>query len=348
MKRDSTVPSKRTTIIDVAAMAGVSNSTVSKVFAEHYRVSSKTRRKVLRAAQQLDYDPSMIARSLRSGRTRAIGLLVADIANPFYPKIVRGVEDVAFKNDYAVFVCDLNERLERESVYFRMFRNRWIDGVIFSGVEGVHQEERHIHNMIENGVPVVAIDREIPGLFTDVIMIDNERSAFDATKHCIQLGHKRIGVITGPAKIRVFDRRYQGYRRALIEAGMSVNPNLIIQGHQTTAGGAGAAERFLDLVKPPTAIFATNDLMAVGALKALLDKQVKVPEEISVVGFDDIPLASLVSPALTTVAQPTYEMGKEAMSLLIERIEGKQGLRTKILLEAGLVIRESTTTPKNA
>lgn len=337
----------RLTMEEIARLAGVSKSTVSKVFSNDERISATTRNKVLKIAKKFNYRPSKIPGSLKSKKTRAIGLMLPNIMNPFFPGIIKGVEDVALENGYMVVFCNTDEQIEKETLYFQMFEDRWIDGIIISGVTGESKEEkRYIQELHRKGIHLVLIDREIEGYFTNVVMIDNRGAAFKATKHLLDLGHRRIGLISAPLKIKIFTERHRGYREALAENGIDFDEDLVVEGDQTSRSGEEAVKYFLSLKNPPTAIFATNDVMAIGALRELQRNNLKVPQDVSVIGFDDIPLASLVSPPLTTIAQPIYEIGAQAMNLLIRSIEKKDLVKSKIILDTKLVIRESTEKVK--
>lgn len=264
-----------------------------------------------------------------------------DIVNPFFPEIMKGVEDVASENGYVVILCSSNEDSEKEFMYFHMFENRWIEGIIYSGVTGTGEGTRDIRLILEQEIPVVLMDREIEDYFTSVVMIDNERAAYDATAYCLELGHEQIGFIAAPLKVRIFQKRLKGYRRTLQKYGIEFDENLVVEGDMTIKSGNIASKELLAREDPPTAIFASNDLMAIGAMKEIQGRGLKVPESTSIVGFDDIPMASLVTPALTTIAQPKYEMGVEAMNLLIRMIEKKGASKSKVVLDTRLVVRES-------
>jgi len=333
---------KPLTINDIAKEAGVAKSTVSKVLNEQGGVSQKTREKVLKAIKRLNYHPSMIARSLKSRKTKAVGLILPNIINPFFPTILKGVEDTAIENGYVVVFCDSDDRKEKESLYFQIFENRWVDGIIFSGITGDEEEERYIRAIHEKGTPVVLIDREIEGYFTNVVMIDNKRAGFDATTHLLELGHKKIGHIAGPQNIKIFAKRLEGYKEALVKYGIDFNPQMVEEGDLSIESGSRAVRKLLKKKVTFTAIFASNDLMAIGCMKELQKNGLRVPQDVSIVGFDNIPLTSLVTPSLTTMAQPAYEMGAEAMNLLIKSIERKGALKSKIILPTELVVREST------
>ncbi|RLE11988.1 LacI family transcriptional regulator [Candidatus Aerophobetes bacterium] len=336
-------------IDDIAKRAGVAKSTVSRILSGKGQFSEKTRSKVLRIAKKLNYKPNPIAKSLRSRTTKAIGLMLPNVTYPFYPEVIRGVEDVAFKNGYIVILCDTNESKKKESMYFEIFENRWIDGIIYAGITGEPEEEEHIYAALKKKLPIVFIDREVEGHFTCTIMIDNEKAAFDATKYCLELGHRRIGFIRGVSRekkeIKIFTRRFEGYRKALFDYGLEIDPELIVEGDLTLESGVVAAKKLLERRVSFTAIFASNDLMAIGAMRELQRRGYRIPGDVSIIGLDDIPLASLVNPSLTTVAQPKYEIGVEATKLLLKRIENPQVPKRKIVLDTELVVRQSTAPP---
>ncbi len=330
---------------EFAKHCGVSKTTVSMAFNDNPRIPQKTKKKVLEAAKKFGYQPSMIARSLRSKKTKAIGLMLPSITNPFFPQIVKGVEDAALKDGYSVVFCNFDEEIEKESLYFQMFENRWVDGIIFSGVTGDKQETNYIEEIQKKGIPIVFIDRGLEGHFNDVVMIDNDEATYKGTKYLLDLGHRRIGFINGPAGIRIFDKRLQGYKKALQNHGIELDESLIVEGEQSSKTAESAVRQFLAQTLP-TAIFTTSDLVAIAVLRAVQKSGLKVPEDISVMGFDDIPLASLVNPSLTTIVQPIQEIGREAFKLLADRIERKDSPKRKIVLDTELVVRESTAKPK--
>lgn len=332
---------KPVSIDDIAKYAGVSKSTVSRILNDKGKFSEDTRDKVLQVVKKLNYSPSMVARSLRNRRTKAVGLLLPDIVNPFFPEIMKGVEDVASENGYVIVLCSSNEDSEKEFNYFHMFENRWIDGVIYSGVTGTREEAQSIRLISEQEIPVVLMDREIEDYFASVVMIDNEKAAYDAATYCLELGHKRIGFIAAPLKVRIFEKRLEGYQKALQKYGIEFDESLVVEGDLTIKSGSKAAKQLVARRDPPTAIFASNDLMAIGAMKEIQGHGLKVPENISIIGFDDIRTASLVTPALTTIAQPKNEMGVEAMNLLIRMIEKKGASKSKVVLDTRLVVRKS-------
>ena len=334
------------TISDIAREAGVAKSTVSKVLNGALGVSQDTREKVLEVARRLNYRPSVIAQSLKSKKTRAIGLVLPSIMNPFFLSILKGVEDAAVENGYIVVFCESNNEKNKESLYFQIFEERWVDGVIFSGVEGNLEEEKYIRSLHEKGIPVVLIDREIEGYFTNAVLIDNKGAAFTATTYLLELGHRQIASIVGPQNIKIFVKRFEGYKAALSRYGVDFDPSLVVEGDLSIEGGAVAIRELVSRGLRFTALFVHNDLMAIGAMKELQRNGVEIPRDISIVGFDDIPLATLITPSLTTISQPAYEMGVEAVSLVKKNIELGKTLESKIILPTELVVRESTALLK--
>ena len=301
---------------------------------------------MLEAIKKLDYVPSVIARSLRKKVTHIIGVILPIMTNPFFVEIIRGVEEVAFNNKYRVILCDSAEEAERDVLYFEIFKNQLVSGVIYCGAIGSLQEGKHIKGMRKRGIPIVLVDREIEEESTSMVTIDNELASFNATKYCLNLGHKKIAFIAGSLKVKKFQERLKGYKKALIQSGAGLNEELIKEGDMTIKGGRMATKELLKKRPFPSAIFASTDLMAIGALKETKENGLNVPGDISVIGWDDIPIASLVGPPLTTVAEPAYKMGKEAANLLFRQIKGEVDTGIKVILDTELVIRNSTAPYK--
>jgi len=327
-----------TTIKDVAHRVGVSPTTVSHVINETRFVSEELRARVCQAINELDYQPNAIARSLRCKKTQNIGMIIPDIAYSFLAEVAKGVEDVGFKHGYNVILCDSNGALEREAAYIDLLREKQVDGIIFVAAG---ESSQHVETLIKQGMPVISVDRELPGLEVDSVLADNLQGGYQATEYLIQLGHRRIGCITGPPDLSVSSQRISGYRQALERYDIPLCDELVVIGDFRYQEGYRAIRQLLALNEPPTAIFACNDIMAVGAICAAKDKGLGVPEGIAIIGFDDIALASFISPRLTTIAQPKHEMGAIAVELLVERIKEKNKPFTKVILPVHLVVRES-------
>lgn len=331
----------RATIKDVAKLAGVSKATVSKVLNNTAKISEQVRKQVQEAAEKLVYRPSQIARSLKNKTTKSIGLVLPSVTDPFFTEVIRGVHSVATEKGYMVILCDSEEDIRTEFSYIQILEDIWVDGIVFSGIRGGKDEDEKIRILYDKGVPTVLVDRETEDYFTNAVIIDDKEAAFKATRYCLEMGHRKIGFIAAPLDVKIFSKRLEGYKEALQTFGLDVDENLIQQGDLSPRSGRMAAKRLLNCKKRPTTIFASTDMMAVGALKEIQESGLNVPKDISLIGFDDIPLVSLVTPSLTTVHAPSHEMGVEATRLLIRQIEGESVSRTKLILETKLMIRES-------
>lgn len=332
------------TIKDVASEAKVSISTVSHVINNTRFVDPGTQDRVKEAIIKLGYRPNTVARSLRNGSTRTIGLIVPDAANMFFAEIARKIEDYGFQKGYCVILCNSDDNPAKEMQYINTLLEKWVDGVIFitSGAE-----LKNFKLFAENNIPVVVADREVPVELADVLLVDNEQGGYDATRYLIQLGHTEIACITGPREVSSTIQRLEGYRRALTEAGIRFRPEFIAAGDFRIQGGTHAMDCILRASERPTAVFVHNDMMAIGAMTSARNAGLSIPDDCSFIGFDNIELASTLSPALTSIAQPVDEIASNAISLLIQHIQDKD-LKTnqKIVLRAELIERETTTRRK--
>lgn len=326
------------TVKDVARRARVSTATVSRVINETRYVSEELRARVYQAMEELDYRPNVIARSLRRKATQNIGMIVPDIAYPFLAEVAKGVEDVGFKLGYNTILCESNGNLEREAACIDLLRAKQVDGIVFVAAG---ESSSHVQTLIRQGMPVVVCDRDLPGVAVDTVIADNAGSGYQATEHLIRLGHRRIGCIAGPQGLCISNERVDGYQRALQEHSVPVHEDLIIHGDFRCRGGYEAMRELLALAEPPTAVFACNDLMAMGAICAASKRRLRIPQDIAIVGCDDISLASFTNPSLTTIAQPKHEMGAVAVEMLVRRIEDKDKPPTKRVLPTELVVRDS-------
>jgi LacI family transcriptional regulator len=327
------------TIKDVAHLAGVGVGTVSRVLNNSGYVSVETKRKVEMAIDQLSFSPSPLARDLTLKITHTIGLLLPDIANPFFPAMAKAVEYTASQHGYGVFLCNTDNNPREEEAYVNMFRVKRVDGVVWGGID---VRADLIEQLQTSGINVVLLDRFIAGAIVDTITIDNIKAARAATEYLYRLGHRVIGHIAGPLDLSTSKDRAEGYERALRDSGIGYSPALVAEGDFQFDGGYRGASDLLDSGHPITAIFAANDLMAVGAMHACTDRGLRVPEDVSIVGFDDIPMASIVRPRLTTIAQPSYQLGMTAATLLIDRLEGHHdGPPRQMVLETTLILRET-------
>jgi LacI family transcriptional regulator len=349
----------RVSIKDVAKYAGVSTATVSHVINQTRFVSEETRQKVLAAIETLNYQPSAIARGLATNATQTIGLIISDVTNPFFTAVARGVEDEITRHGYHTIFCNTDEDPIRENEYLRLLSARQIDGLIIAPARTYSES---LIRMSEAGIPIVLIDRGTNGVRAPLVCVDNEGGAYQAIKYLIELGHRRIGIVVGMETISTHLMRLNGYKRALEEAGLSIDESLIARADpqlyshqpalsvstppkfltnaQMTPAAYYALQQLLDLPDCPTAIFVTNNQMTLGTLHALKERKLRCPEDISLISFDDHEWAPLFSPPITTVRQPTYQLGQTAAGLLMRLIKGEEvGYPSPLPVE--FIIRES-------
>jgi LacI family transcriptional regulator len=332
------------TIKDIALMAGVSTATVSYVINGTRFVSPELRDRVLTAVAQLDYRPNAVAQSLRQKRTRTIGLIIPDNSNPFFAEVAKGVEDAGYDAGVSVMLCNSDGKFDRELRYLQLLRDKQVEGVI---VIATTPRVDHLSGIVERLIPAVVFYRNVPQFNVDTLVVDNFGGGCLATRHLIELGHTRIACVAPASIDSPSSLRVSGFRHAIKEAGLRIDESLIYHGDNRFAGGRAGVEHLLATGQSFTAIFAGNDVMAVGAIRRLQESGRSVPDDVSVVGFDGIALGDYVSPSLTTVNQPRYEAGQTALRLLLERIEDSYiGPPRAIELETELVIRESTAPPR--
>jgi DNA-binding LacI/PurR family transcriptional regulator len=344
-------PNKPVTLAQIAAAAGVTSMTVSRVINENGYVNAATRERVRRVARDMNYRRNGLARALKRQRTETIGLVLGDIANPFAAELSRGVREVLEKRGYTLFIC-ISEHSAKEDVQaFDSLADHRVDGIIVATRASKLGNER-LQQLIGAGIPASLIGRDFRHPHVDLVTADNLKGGYEATKHLIDLGHKRIGFIGVSLTKSVGLRRFQGYLEALNEYGLSVEENLVVgngggndqmPGYSTEEMGFEGMTKLLKMKRRPTAVFARNDFTAVGALNAIEKAGLSVPHDIAIVGYDDVPLASHTSPPLTTVRQPTQEQGRVAAEFLLQRIEdGHDRARTERVFECELIVREST------
>ncbi len=333
------------TIRDVAARAGVSSTTVSHVINDTRPVSAELRARVESAMAELGFQPNALARSLRRKRTHTLGMIVPDSANPFFAEVGRGIEDTSFAAGYSTILCNSDGDRARELLYLDLLVQKQVDGVLLVPTGDYAELAAKLRT---RNIPVVVIDRDVSDAPIDRVHIDNVAGGYLATCHLLDLGHRRIGYIGGPPHLSSVPNRSAGYLRALQEAGLPVDDRLLVAGNFRDFGGYGGAQALFALPDPPTAIFAGNDLMAIGVLAAARDAGIAVPDDLSIVGFDDIHLAGYINPPLTTVAQPKYELGVIAAELLLARLGEPDLPPQRRLLQAQLVVRQSTATCRTA
>ncbi len=337
MDRSETVA----TIRDVARAASVSTSTVSHVINGTRYVSPETRQRVLQAMSELNYSPNRLARSLRNNRTLTLGVLLPNSANPFFAEVLLGIENVCFERGYNIIMGNASDDPQRELEYLQVWLSRQVDGILLIST-GAYNDSLTL--LASHETPVVMVDRTAGIPTMDEILTANKQGGLLATRYLLERGHRRIGCITGPSYLTPSAERVEGYAEALRAAGVPLNEALIVTGDFLHASGYRACQHMLGLADPPTAIFACNDLMAVGALCAVHEAGLHVPDDVSVIGYDDIPLASYTVPRLTTIAQPAREIGQLAAERLIARLQQATAAPAHQQLPVRLVERDSCRT----
>ena len=327
------------TIRDVARRAGVAPITVSRVINNKGYVSEGTRQRVEEAIAELNYVPNALAQGLRFNRTNVIALVLSDVTNPFWTTVARGTEDAASEENYSVILCNTDEDIAKHDRYAQLLLRRQVDGILLVPVSNTADTIRFIQ---QQGVSLVILDRQMPGVSVDIVRADSEGGAYELTRYLTELGHRRIAILSGPEIVSTSTQRVAGYQRALHDTHLEVDPELISYGRFYQDSGYERTMSLLALSRPPTAIFAGNNFIAIGVMKALYEAGLRIPEDMSVVGFDDLPPGLLVRPFLTVADQPAYEMGYRATKLLLERIASsdKPSYR-EIVLPTQLVIRQS-------
>lgn len=338
--------SNNITIVDVAEEAGVSFSTVSRVVNNYKHVKPETRERVEAAMKKLGYVANLKARSLAGGRSQVIGMLIYGLETSYMVEIVRGVDLEISSSDYDLMLSTTYRRKLKESTYVTQLTQGMVDGLLFVLPRNL---EAYTSDLDQKQFPYVLIDH--PGIESgrgNTITVTNWQGAYDATQYLIELGHRRIGFITGFVEVASAQERLAGYQTAIRDNGLFVDPELICKGDFLEESGFEAAQKFLNLEKPPTAIFASSDASAFGAMRAINEAGYHVPRDVSLMGFDDLPEASYMRPTLTTVRQPLREMGQLATQLLIERLEDSTIQPVQIELPTELIIRNSCQSPEES
>lgn len=325
---------------EVAKRAGVSIATVSRVLNNSESVNEETRMKILKAIKELKYQPSRVAKRLRSksGAGNLLGVLIPDIQNPFYVDVLRGIEDVAYENNYVIIMCNFNQDEKKEAMYLDILESEAIDGLIAAPA---HEDDQRIKKILRNGLPLVCVDRSLKGVDTDIVWVNNEESAFHAVSFLIERGYKRIAHIGGLTTIPSSRLRDAGYRRALLAGGLPVDENLVVHGDSSYASGIRFMEQLLNLPSKPDAVFTGNNLITLGALEVINNRKLRIPQDIAILGFDDMNWSNALNPPLTAVRQPAYEIGKRAGELLIQRIRDPKRPPVHMTLNSELKVRGS-------
>ena len=328
------------TMKDVALQANVSTATVSRALMNPEKVSQATRNRVEQAALEVGYLPQMQGRNMKRNELRTILVIVPDICDPFFSEVIRGIEVTAAAQGYLVLIGDCAHQNQQEKTFIDLIITKQIDGMLLLGsrlpFDASIEEQRNLP-------PMVMANEFAPELGLPTVHIDNLTAAFDAVNYLHELGHQRIGCIAGPEEMPLCHYRLQGYVQALRRSGITVDPHYIARGNFTYEAGASALEQLLALPKPPTAVFCHSDIMALGALSWAKRQGLKVPEDLSIIGFDNISLAEFCDPPLTTVSQPRFDIGREAMLLLLNQLSGQFVDSGSRLLDCELIVRGSTS-----
>lgn len=328
---------------EVARRAGVSTATVSRVLSGPAEtVRPETRDRVLRAVEETGYFPNRLARNLRERSARIFALVISDIGNPFFTAIVRGCEDAARDRGYSVIITNTDEMPDREA-------QRVLD-MVAEGVAGIvlastGESNEGVEQAVRSGIPVVALDRRIRGGEFDLVTSDGDAAAHEAVDRLAQVGHRRIALIGGPVEVSTMEGRRAGYERALVEHGIAPDHSLTVLGDLKEESGYRATLELLDLPQPPTAIFVANNLMAVGTVKAIADRGLTIPDDVSMISFDDLAAGDVIGPGIAAVVQPTYRLGVTAADLLLRRIDEPGTPVQEVVLTTQLVERGSIGPP---
>ena len=329
---------------EIAKLAGVSLGTVSHVLNNSARVREPMRQRVLKAVQASRYQPSQLARGLRRDKTNMIGMIIPDITNPFFPAVVRGAEDLAFSNGYRLILCNTDNDHSKELVHLNELRTYVPAGLIvipsnFSDLTAQAESYRRA------GTGVVCIDRLPKNWSGDSVTANNEEGAYNATRCLIQMGHTKLAAITGPLHLTNATERLNGFKRAMREAKLHLDPEYIQETTFDKQGGHSKTLILLRLIPRPTAIFANNDMIALGALLAIRKAGLRCPEDISLMGFDDLDIAETTNPSLSSVSQSGYQLGTTAVRILLDRLKGDQGPAKHFVIETSLKLRDSVAPP---
>lgn len=329
------------TIHDIARELNISASTVSRALNNNPRISLKTKEKIRKIADELGYRPNTLASNLRNKKSNTIGIVVPLINRHFFSSVISGVEDVAYKAGYNVVISQSNDLFSKElNIVHSMFANR-VDGLIISTAMQTENFD-HLKLFQKKNIPLVLFDREIPEIETDKIIIDDYAGGFKVTQHLIEQGYKRISHISGPLNLRIYSQRKNGYLDALKKYGIEYDESLLLVNRLTTSDSVPAIQQLMNLPNPPDAIFCGNDTTALSVMIYLRDIGIRIPQDMGIVGFSDEPYSKVVSPSISTIAQPGFEMGQKAAELMIMKIEDKDKEFHTIVLPSELIIRESS------
>ncbi len=327
-------------LTDVAQHAQVSIATVSRAISHPEKLAPETLALVQQTMRELGYKPNRVARRLRQkgGRRHLLGLIIPDIQNPFFAEIARGVEDVAYANEFAVMLCNSDENLKKEAFYLDVMQAESVDGII---LPPINDRDPAIIRLAEAGMPIVSVDRSLVNASIDKVEVDNRQGAFEAVDHLLKLGHRRIAMIAGRQNVSTGRERRLGYEDALRTHGVALDEGLIRTGDYKQASGHTLAKELLACSPRPTALFVVNNLMTVGAIEAIHKQGLRIPQDVAIIGFDDLPWAEALDPPLTVVRQPAYEVGRAAAELLLKRLTDPAAPAAWLRLRPKLILRSS-------
>ncbi len=331
---------KHATINDIARKLNISTSTVSRALSDHPDINKETKLRVKQLADELNYIPNPIARSLKKNRTSVIGVIVPEIKHDFFSSAISGIEEVAYQSGYTIIVSQSNESYDREVINANAMINQRVAGLIVSISQNT-TDGNHYKKFIERGIPLVFFDRVCNEIKTCKVIIDDEKSAYDAVKFLVEKGYKKIVHFAGPVTLSICQKRLAGYKDALEKAGINIPEDFIRYGGLHESDGYNSMNYLLEKNLIPDAIFAVNDPVAIGAYQKIKEAGLKIPDDIAIVGFSNNKITSLVDPPLTTVEQPSFEMGKTSAKMLIKMIESDESNTETIILDAKLIVRKS-------
>jgi len=331
------------TITDVAELAKVSIATVSRVLNGTAYVSPELETRVQKAIEQLSYRPNVLARHLRRNENSSIGILIPDAKNPFFAEMAKGAQDICFAQGFIAVICDTDEQPSKAIGHLDLLFQQRATGFIVVSPGNI---TAHLQQLLDDNYRIVLVDRGLSALATDSVVSDNYGGGRQAVEHLIELGHRRIGFVVSNLEHETIQGRWAGAQEAMHAAGLEIDPSLVyMEGDELPGSGYEGAELILTQDPPPTAIFAFNDLMAFGVIRYAHTHNIAVPEQLSVIGFDDMMMASYSTPSLTTVRQPKYELGQKAVKILLRRVRGDKSPSVQLTLATELVVRESTVPP---
>lgn len=330
------------TIHDVAQDAGVSPTTVSRYLNNRIELPATTSARIDAAIRKLDYRPNLLAKRLSTGKSEAVGLVTPEIREPFFAELASAFEDEADRHGYTVFMSSTRSSRDREIACLERLHDRHVDGLLMMTNT---PDDGTLAKLIGTRRNVVLVDEDIPGVNVPRIFVENEQGAHAATRHLIEAGHSRIAYLGGPRGLLTVGERQAGFARAMAEAGLQIRPDYLAMGSFAPDMARAATLRFLDLAEPPTAIFASSDYLAIGAVTALRDRAIAIPTQMSLIGFDDMPLGALLTPPLTAIRQPVEALGRQGFQVLLSLLNGEA---TPMLtrLPVDLIRRQSVGTPR--